>query len=395
MLPMKNFTFYNPTKIVFGKGSIAQTGELAKRYGLKVLLHYGSGSIKKNGVYDQVAQSLRASGLTVVELGGVVPNPRLSLVREGIELCKKEKIDIVIAVGGGSVIDSSKAIAFGVKLPPEEDVWNDYYMNPACSVRETLPVGVVLTIPAAGSESSISSVITDWDNNMKRAVNCEPLMPAFAIMDPETNYSLPAYQSACGAADILAHLQERYFTLEKHNDLSDRFLESAMRNIIAYAPLVLKHPNEYRYRAELMWTGTLAHNTLLDRGRVGDWASHGIEHELSGQYDIAHGAGLAIVIPAWMKYVYHENIDRFVQYANRVWDVSLTFDDKDTIVESMIDRSEAFYRAIGLPVRLSDAGIGNERIRKMAEMALIGLDSLGNLKKLGVDDVEKILKLAL
>ena len=392
---MKNFTFYNPTRIIFGKGSIDKVGSLSKGYGSSVLLHYGGGSIKKNGIYDQVIASLKAEGLSVTELGGVVPNPRLSLVREGIELCRKAQVDIIIAVGGGSVIDSAKAIAFGVKLSDSEDIWDDYYMNSACDVREKLPVGVVLTIPAAGSESSISSVLTDWEKNLKRAVNCEALMPEFAIMDPETNYSLPAYQSACGAADILAHLMERYFTQERFNDLSDRFLESAMRNVIAYAPLVLKHPQEYRYRAELMWTGTLAHNGLLDRGRIGDWASHAIEHELSGQYDIAHGAGLTIILPAWMRYVYTQNIDRFVQFANRVWDVSLTLDDKHTIVELTIDRMEAFFRSLGLPVRLSDAGIGNERIKKMAANAMIGRKSIGMFMPLLESDIEKILKLAL
>jgi alcohol dehydrogenase YqhD (iron-dependent ADH family) len=306
---MLNFNYYNPTRVVFGKGTIEQVGALVAPYGKKVLLHFGGGSIRKNGVYTQVTASLKKAGLQVVELGGVVPNPRLSLVREGIKLCRDEKIEMILAVGGGSVIDSAKAIGFGARLSDQEDVWDDYYMNQDCAVADTIPVGVVLTIPAAGSESSTGTVITDWDNNLKRAVNSETIIPKFAIMDPQTNFSLPAYQTACGASDILAHLQERYFTQEKHNDLSDRLLESAMKNIISYAPLALKHPNDYRYRAELMWTGTIAHNNLLNQGRVGDWASHDIEHELSGLYDIAHGAGLAIVFPAWMKYVYRDNLD--------------------------------------------------------------------------------------
>ncbi len=392
---MLNFSYYNPTRIVFGKGAIKETGKLAKTFGKRILLHFGGGSIKKNGVYTQVIQSLQEAGLEVVELGNVVPNPRLSLVREGIALCKKEQIDGIVAVGGGSVIDSAKAISFGTKLSDAEDVWDDYYMNGACEITSSLPIGVVLTIPAAGSESSTGSVITDWDKNLKRAVNSETLIPTFAIMDPETNYSLPAYQTACGASDILAHLHERYFTMEKHNDLSDRLIESAMRNVISYATMALKHPNDYRYRAELMWTGTIAHNNLLDRGRIGDWGSHDIEHELSGQYDIAHGAGLAIVFPAWMKYVYRTNVDRFVQYAQRVWDIALTLDDKDAVVEAAIDRLEVFYRSLGLPVRLSDAGIGNERIKTMAENALIGREYVGNFRKLLTEDVQKILKLAL
>lgn len=392
---MLNFNYYNPTRVVFGKGTIDQVGALAAPYGKKVLLHFGGGSIRKNGVYTQVTGSLKKAGLQVVELGGVVPNPRLSLVREGIKLCRDEKIDMILAVGGGSVIDSAKAIGFGARLSDKEDVWDNYYMNQDCIVNDTIPVGVVLTIPAAGSESSTGTVITDWDNNLKRAVNSETIIPKFAIMDPQTNFSLPAYQTACGASDILAHLQERYFTQEKHNDLSDRLLESAMKNVISYASLALKHPNDYRYRAELMWTGTIAHNNLLNQGRVGDWASHDMEHELSGLYDIAHGAGLAIVFPAWMKYVYRDNLDRFVQYAVRVWGVSLTFDDKDAMVESAIDRLEAFYRALGLPVRLSDAGIGNDHIHKMSESAMIGRSNIGNFRKLYAPDVEKILKLAL
>lgn len=392
---MVNFQYYNPTRIVFGQGTIAQVGSLASCYGKKILLHYGGGSIRKNGVYGQVVASLEAAGLQVVELGGVVPNPRLSLVREGIALCKREGVEMILAVGGGSVIDSAKGIGFGSRLDDGEDIWEDYYMNAGCTVRETLPVGVVLTIPAAGSESSTGTVVTNGDVNLKRAVNSETIIPRFAVMDPETNYTLPAYQTACGASDILAHLQERYFTMEKHNDLSDRLLESAMRNVIANAPLALRHPNDYRYRAELMWTGTLAHNNLLDRGRIGDWASHDIEHELSGMYDIAHGAGLAIVFPAWMRYVYSTDIDRFVQYATRVWDVSLTFDDKDAIVESAVGRLEAFYRSLGLPVRLGDAGIGAKDIRVMAGNGMIGREYMGNFRKLRADDIEKILRSAL
>jgi len=270
---MQNFSYWNPTRIIFGKGTISEVGKETAKWGKKVLFHFGGGSIKANGVFDAVTASLKDAGLQIVYLGGVVPNPRLSLVREGIALCKKEHIDFVLAVGGGSVIDSAKAIAFGAKLPPSEDVWNDYYMKASYDIREALPLGVVLTIPAAGSESSTGSVISDAEHGLKRAVNSETLISKFAVMDPQTNYSLPAYQTACGASDILAHLQERYFTTVEHNDLSDRLLEACMRNVITNAPLALQFPNEYRYRAELMWTGTIAHNNLLDRGegrRLGD-----------------------------------------------------------------------------------------------------------------------------
>lgn len=393
---MLNFSYWNPTRIIFGKESIADVGQEAAKWGKRVLFHFGGGSIKANGVYDAVTNSLKEAGLEVVYLGGVVPNPHLSLVRQGIALCKKEKIDLVLAVGGGSVIDSAKAIAFGTKLQGNEDVWNDYFMRAQYDIQDALPVGVVLTIPAAGSESSTASVITDEKEGLKRAINSETVIPKFAVMDPETNYSLPNYQTACGATDILAHLQERYFTMVGGNDLSDRLLESCMRNIIANAPLALKNPSEYVYRAELMWTGTIAHNNLLDRGRLGDWATHDIEHELSALYDIAHGAGLAILFPAWMKYVYKDNIDRFVQYAIRVWDVSLPLEDKDSIVEEAINRLQNFYRRIGMPTSLTEAKIGKDKLRFMAEKALFGERThLGNFKKLYVDDVEKIYHLAL
>ncbi|MEA5032083.1 MAG: iron-containing alcohol dehydrogenase [Sphaerochaeta sp.] len=393
---MLNFSYWNPTRIIFGKESIADVGQEAAKWGKRVLFHFGGGSIKANGVYDAVTNSLKEAGLEVVYLGGVVPNPHLSLVRQGIALCKKEKIDLVLAVGGGSVIDSAKAIAFGTKLQGNEDVWNDYFMRAQYDIQDALPVGVVLTIPAAGSESSTASVITDEKEGLKRAINSETVIPKFAVMDPETNYSLPNYQTACGATDILAHLQERYFTMVGGNDLSDRLLESCMRNIIANAPLALKNPSEYVYRAELMWTGTIAHNNLLDRGRLGDWATHDIEHELSALYDIAHGAGLAILFPAWMKYVYKDNIDRFVQYAIRVWDVSLPLEDKDSIVEEAINRLQNFYRRIGMPTSLTEVKIGKDKLRFMAEKALFGERThLGNFKKLYVDDVEKIYHLAL
>ncbi len=393
---MLNFNYFNPGRVVFGSDTIKEVGSLVSPYGKRVLLHYGGGSIKKNGVYDQVTNSLKNSDLEIVELSQVKPNPRLSLVREGIEICREKNIDFILAVGGGSVIDSAKAIAFGVKLSPEEDIWEDYYMRSDCVINDALPVGVVLTIPAAGSESSTGSVITDWDKNLKRAVNSETIIPRFAVMDPKTNYSLSAYQTACGISDILAHAMERYFSDVLYNDLSDRLLEAVMRNIIAYGPLALKYPNEYRYRAEIMWTGTIAHNNLLDQGRIGDWGCHDIEHEISGIYDLAHGAGLAIVFPSWMKYLYKNHLDRFVQFAIRVMDVDLTFDDKETIVEIAIEKLISFYKKIGMPISLSDASIGSERIREMAEKVFMdGRTKLGSFGKLNVDDVENILRMAL
>jgi len=387
---MRDFTYYNPTRIIFGRGAEEKTGRYAAQHGKKALLHYGGGSMKKNGVYDKVVESLRVAGVSFVELGGVRPNPRLSLVREGIALCKREKADLVLAVGGGSAIDSAKAIAVGAMS--EKDIW--YYYEDRAHAKEitgTLPVGVVLTIPAAGSESSINSVITNEQGWYKRGLNSEALIPRFAMVNPESNYTLPAYQTACGCADIFAHLLERYFTTVEHVDLSDRLIEAAMRTVLNYAPLAQKHPQDYDIRAEINWTGTIAHNSLLDRGRIGDWGSHAIEHELSGVYDIAHGAGLAIVLPAWMRYVWDRMPNRFMQFAVRVMDVDLSFNAPDLAVGEGIDRLERFFRSIGLPTRLSEANIADDRLREMADKA----GPVGNSIPLQPDDILEIYKLAL
>lgn len=388
---MTNFTYFNPARIVFGRGAERETGRLVGMHGSRVLLHYGGGSIRKNGVYDAVTAQLRNAGIPFTELPGVKPNPRLSLVREGIRLCTRDRIDFILAIGGGSVIDSAKAIAAGALC--EGDIWERYLgMGPA--VERALPVGVVLTIPAAGSETSNGSVITNEKTALKRYITGECLIPRFAIMNPEMTYSLANYQTACGASDILAHLFERYFTNERAVDFTDRLIEGAIRTVIYYAPVALRENRNYDARAELMWAGTVAHNGLLDTGRVGDWASHEIEHELSGAYDIAHGAGLSIVFPAWMKYVYRENPDRFVQFAVRVFDVDFDFSDRVRVIMEMIRRLESFYTSIGVPVRLSEAGIPADRLREMARTCLINRKTVGNLKKLTEDDVYEIYKLA-
>lgn len=383
---MNSFTYYNPTRIVFGRDSEAETGPLAAIFAKKVLLHYGGGSIKRNGVYDKVTASLKNAGVEYVELGGVQPNPRLSLVEEGIQLARKEQVGMVLAVGGGSTIDSAKAIAAGAFY--EGDVW-DFYLKKD-TVRSVLPVGVVLTISAAGSESSHGSVITNEEGNRKKSLNSELLIPRFAIVNPETSYTLPPFQTACGCADIIAHLIERYFTTVKAVDLSDRLIEAALRTMLVQAPLAQQYPRDYDIRAEISWAGTIAHNNLLDRGRVGDWASHMIEHELSAIYDIAHGAGLAVVIPAWMRYVWTKHPQRFVQFAVRVMDVDLSYDYPEKIVYEAIERLEGFFRALGLATRLSELGIGSERFEEMAEKA----GTVGNFVKLGKEDIIAIYQLA-
>jgi len=294
---MDNFVFHNPTKIIFGRGTEAKVGAEAAAISKKVLLHYGSGSIKKSGLFDRVMASLKAAGVTVVELGGVAPNPRLSLVREGIKICREQKIGLILAVGGGSAIDSAKGIAVGA--PYQGDVW-DFYTGVA-EPKEALPVATVLTIPAAGSEASNGSVVTKEEGQFKRPCNSALTYPRFSILNPELAFTLPKNQVANGIADIMAHLLERYFVNAKPVELTDRLIEATLRTVIDVAHRVLLKHDDYDAWAELMWSGTVAHNNILNTGRDGDWASHDIEHELSGIYDVAHGAGLASSVGARRK----------------------------------------------------------------------------------------------
>ncbi|HHU92130.1 MAG TPA: iron-containing alcohol dehydrogenase [Halanaerobiaceae bacterium] len=387
---MENFVFQNTTKIVFGKGTENHVANEIKGLGKNVLLHYGGGSIKKYGLYDRIVASLKEAGLNFVELGGVQPNPRLSLVYKGIELCRENKIDFILAVGGGSVIDSAKAIAIGV--PYQGDVW-DFYTGKA-QVEEALSIGVVLTIAAAGSESSPGSVITKEEGELKRDCLSDLIRPKFAILNPELTYTLPEEQTLYGAADIMAHLMERYFTQTKDVDFTDRLLEGALKTIIKNLPIVLKDPQNYGARAQIMWAGTVAHGDLLGTGRIGDWASHNIEHELSGIYDVAHGAGLAVIFPAWMKYVYKENIARFAQFAVRVWDVEADFNNLEEVALEGIRRIENFFKSVGLPVTLGELGIPEDKLELMAEKCT-ERGPVGNFKKLFKEDVLKIYRLAI
>lgn len=387
---MRDFEFLSPTKIIFGRNSEAKVGREVKNYSRKILLHYGKGSIIRTGLYDRVVKSLKEEGIDFIELGGVQPNPRVSLVREGIEICRKNGINFILAIGGGSVIDSSKAIAVGV--PYSGDVW-DFYAG-KMEPKTALPVGVVLTIPAAGSEASKSSVITNEDGWYKRSINTEIIRPRFAIMNPEVTFTLPPYQTACGAADIMAHVMERYFTNDKGVNFTDRLCEATLKTVIYNVPIVLKKPDDYDARAQIMWASTIAHNDLLSTGRTGDWASHGIEHELSGIYDIPHGAGLAIVFPAWMRYVYKHNIERFIQFAINVWNVEPNFESPERIALEGVERLKRFFKDIGLPTSLSEANIGEDRLEEMAAKAT-ERGELGEFVKLKKEDVLNILRSAL
>ncbi len=385
---MENFIYQNQTKIIFGKDTENQIGEEIKNYSKKILLHYGKSSIKKSGLYDRVIESLKNSRVEYIELSGVVPNPRLSLVREGIKLCRENNIDFILAVGGGSVIDSAKAIALGVCY--EGDVWD--FFSKQIQIEKALPVGVILTIPAAGSESSRATVITNEEEGRKIGIGNEILRPKFSILNPTLTITLPDFQTACGVVDMMTHVMERYFTNTKNVDFIDELSEATLRSIIKNCRKVLKKPNNYEYRAEIMWAGAVAHNGFLGTGREEDWASHEIEHELSAFYDVAHGAGLAVIFPVWMKYVYKHDTKRFVQFAKNVFGIKEGTDEQ--IALKGIESTKDFFKEIGLPTTLKELDIDDKNLEEMAKKC-VGEDSIGNFLKLNKDDVLKIYKLAL
>ena len=390
---MKDFSFQNPTRIHFGRDALRHLSDEVNRYGKRVLMVYGGGSIKRTGVYDDVLVQLKAADAQVWELSGVQPNPRLSLVREGIAICRKEQIQLVLAVGGGSAIDTAKAIVNGACY--DGDVW-DLYEGKG-SNDTALPLGVVLTIPAAGSEMSRSSVITREEDWCKRGRNAYTNFPTFSILNPEYSFTLPPYQTACGIVDIMAHMMERYFTMEEHVELTDRLIEGALVTVINNAPIVMEKPDDYDARAEITWAGALAHNTLLDTGRVGDWASHKLEHELSALYDVAHGAGLAVMFPAWMKFVLPRGgAKKLAQFAERVLGVSADFGSTDEIAAEGIRRLEGFYQSLGMPITLAGLGIDGSRIPEMAARAVAMAGGLlGGFVPLTPEMAEEVYKLAL
>jgi alcohol dehydrogenase len=388
---MENFVFRNPTKIVFGRGTENQVGAETAAYAKKVLLHFGGGSVQATGLLDRVRASLRQAGVEWVELGGVKPNPRLDLVHEGVRLCKQHGLGLVLAVGGGSVIDSAKAIAMGAVI--DHDVW-DFYLGKG-EPAAALPVGTILTLVAAGSEASTGTVITNENGWLKRAVNSDLIYPRFSILNPELAFTLPSFQVACGATDIMAHLMERYFTNVPNVAFTDRLLEATMKTIIDQAPKLIKNRQDYDAWAEFMWAGTIAHNNLLNTGRVGDWASHEIEHEISGIYDVAHGAGLAVVFPAWMKHVLSHDVNRFVQWAVRVWNVELNVFDPEATAREGIARMEAFFQSLGLATTLKGMSIADDRIDEMADKGTDGdSHTVGNFVKLDRKGVAAVLRLA-
>lgn len=372
---MNNFTFYSPTYFVFGKEEENNVGKYVKRFGgTKVLIHYGGGSVVRTGLLDRVKNSLAAEGLSFVELGGVKPNPRSGLVYEGIALCRKEKVDFVLAVGGGSTIDSSKAIAAGTVY--EGDFW-DFYCGK--QVTKALPVGTILTISAAGSEGSPDSVITKEEGMFKRGATGEGLRPAFSILNPALTQTLPPYQTACGITDIMAHLFERYFTNTQDVEVTDRVIEGLLMTMIHEGPKVIENPDDYQARANIMWAGMMAHNNCCGVGRDQDWASHDLEHELSALYDCAHGAGLAVVFPAWMEYNMNHDVMRFAQVANRVWGCAMDFQHPEVTAKAGIQAFRTFLKSIGMPQTMAELGGKEEDIPYLAHTAAYGNGNNGTL----------------
>lgn len=387
---MNNFNFYSPTEFVFGKDREVECGDyVIKHGGSKVLLHYGSSSAKKSGLLDRVQKSLQNKGIPFVELGGVQPNPHDSLVYKGIELCRKESVDFILAIGGGSAIDSAKAIAMGV--PYDGDFW-DFYSGR--SPQKALPVGTILTIAAAGSEGSGDSVITKEDGMLKRGAGGDCIRPKFSILNPQLTCTLPAYQTACGATDIMAHIFERYFTNTKEVEVTDRLCEALLLTMIKETPRVIADPQNYDARANIMWVGMVAHNNIVGVGRDQDWNSHGIEHELSALYDCAHGAGLAVIMPAWMEYVMNHDVMRFAQVATRVWGCQMNFANPEITAKEGIGKFRQFLSNIGMPINFEQLGAKESDIPALVKSFGIGDGETGGFVHLKAKDVENIYKIA-
>ena len=389
---MENFQYYTPTKIIFGRGAEEQTGQLAAEQGCKkVLVHYGSGSVVRSGLLERICRSLDAAGISYVSLGGVVPNPRLSLVYEGIRLARKEQVDFILAVGGGSVIDSAKAIGYGVAN--EGDVW-DFYEKRR-TAKACLPIGVVLTIAAAGSEMSDSSVITKEEGWLKRGYSSNYARARFAVMNPELTMTLPKYQTASGCVDIMMHTMERYFNRSENMEMTDGISEHLLRTVMKNAKILMNEPDNYQARAEVMWAGSLSHNGLTGCGTGGgDWASHQLEHELGGMFDVAHGAGLAAVWGSWARYVMDAAPERFAKFAVNVMGVEPEAEKLKT-AQKGIEAMEDFYRALDMPVCIGDMGIEltEEQMRELAEKCShFGKRTIGCIKKLDQEDMYQIYK---
>lgn len=391
---MKNFTLYTPTRIVFGKEVEKETGRLAKEQGAsKVLIVYGGGSIIKSGLLKSVQESLQKEGIAYTELAGVKPNPRMSLAREGVEKAISFGADLILAVGGGSSIDTAKAIAIGAA---NEGIDLREFWSGKEAITKVLPVGAVLTIAAAGSEMSDSAVLTNEETGKKGGVNTDLVRPRFAVMNPELTYTLPKYQLTCGIVDIFMHTIERYFTPEDGNELTDEIAEGLLRTLIRNGLKVVEQPKDYDALSEIMWCGSLSHNNLTGLGRPKDFACHKLGHEIGGMFDEAHGATLSAVWGSWARYVYQLDIERFANYGKKVWNIEL--DKAEEAAIAAIEKTEEFFRALDMPVSIGELSIGvqpDEVLKKMAESATKGgTVKLGCFKRLDMQDMYEIYKIA-
>ncbi len=394
---IKDFNYYAPTRIVFGRSSEDQLPDLVRQYGgTKVLIHYGGGSAVRSGLIDNVHRLLASASIPYVDLGGVVPNPLLSMVYRGIDLCRTEGVDFILAVGGGSVIDSAKAIAYGV--PYDGDVWD--FWEAKATPQHTIPVGAVLTIPAAGSEMSDSCVITKDDGLIKRSLNNDICRCKFAVMNPERTFTLPPYQTAAGCTDIMMHTMERYFSKYQDMTLTDNIAEALLRTVKECTYEVLAHPDDYRARAQIMWAGSLSHNNLMECGAEKDFATHRLEHELSAKFNATHGAGLAALWPWWARYVIKDNrnVPRFVRFAVNVMGVENDFSAPKATAERGIQAMERFYHDIGMPTSISELigrTVTDDEIADMVDKASRGgTISLGSIMTIHTDDMEAIYRMA-
>lgn len=392
---MENFEFFIPTRVIFGKETHLQVGKIVKEYGFhRVLVHFGGASAKKTGLLDAVLDALKAEGIGCVTLGGVQANPTLSMVRQGIELCLKEHVDFVLAVGGGSVIDSAKCIADGAGNPGV-DVWS-YFRHEAVP-RTALPVGTILTLSASGSEMSASCVITNEENGFKRGFNSATHRPLFSICNPELTYSVSRYQTGCGTVDIMMHTLERYFTQTRDTMLTDRIAEGILKSTIEAGRIADREPDNYEARATLMWAGSLSHNGLTSAGRSFLMQVHQMEHELSGMYpQIAHGAGLSALWPSWARYVCSHDVSRFARYGVNVWNIDMDFGNPMNTALAGIQATEDFYKSLGMPVTLKELGVERDRIEEMAEKCTnMGQRKLSGIVELGKEEMIEIYGMAM
>ena len=387
---MLDFEYYTPTKVFFGKSKEKEVGKIISQYGYKkIMLQYGKGSIKASGLYDDIINALNQYEIEVVELGGVEPNPKIEFVREAVRIAKREGVELVLAVGGGSVIDAAKYTALGAVT--DCDVW-DFVVGKQ-KPTSALPVACVLTIAAAGSEMSWSAVVSDLSLNMKRGLASDLIRPLFAVCNPELTYTVSPYQTACGITDIMAHTMERYFTPCEPVDITDQIAEGILRSVINAARVVMKEPNNYEARANIMWASSLSHNNLTGCGRINSLPVHQLEHAVSGEYDnVAHGAGLAVLFPAWAKYVYTYNIPRFAQFARNVWAVN-EVDDKKA-AEMGIESMTEFFKSIGMPSTLREFGINLDAIDKLTDLCTFNnTRTVNSVIKLGSKEIKDIFKL--